>query len=95
MAIAPELIEYYEGLLEMFGTPGWKSFIEDHQEAMERLKDSAVFECSDNSSWQERRGQINKLMHLINYEQLIRFTYDDLENEDSFEVESVGYDPLH
>jgi hypothetical protein len=93
--LKPDIIEYYEGLLEMFTTPGWKSFIEDHEEAKDRLEATAVFECPDNTSWQERRGQINKLTHLINYEQLIRMTYDELENEASFEVESVGYDPLH
>jgi len=95
MAIKPELIEYYENLLEMFTTPGWKSFVADQEEARERLEQTAVFECPDNSAWQERRGQITKLIHFINYEQLIRMTYDDLEREDSFEVESQGYDPLH
>lgn len=94
--IKPELIEYYESLLEMFATPGWKTFIEDQEEARERLESTAVFDCPDNSSWQERRGQINKLVHTINYEQLIRMTYADIEKQDTFEVESEnGYDPLH
>lgn len=94
--IKPEIIAYYEDLLEMFITPGWKAFIQDQEEALDRLEKSAVFECPDNTSWQERRGQINKLIHLINYENLIRLTYDDLEREDVIEVESEhGYDPLH
>ena len=85
MALNREDQDYYEGLLEMFGTSGWRSFIEDHESALNTLRDSAYVDCADNNSWQERRGEINKLIHIMNYEGFIRTAYISIQGEDEME----------
>ena len=72
MAIEKSIQDYYEALLGMFASDGWGYFIEDHEEALDALMKTAHEQCKDNDSWQERRGQINKLTHLISYETFIK-----------------------
>ncbi|TFG49545.1 MAG: hypothetical protein E4H40_02825 [Candidatus Brocadiia bacterium] len=81
MAILKEDMDYYEALLEMFGSLGWKYFLEDHQGALDSLKDSAFMDCPDNNTWQERRGEIKKLTQIISYEPFIRASFDNIERE--------------
>lgn len=91
----PDTRDYYERLLEMFGTPGWKEFIKAQQEASRQLKDTAYIGCETNDKWQYCRGQIFTMENLIKFEDSIRNSYDSLEQEATLAVESDEYDPLH
>jgi len=87
--------DYYDELFDLFAHPGWKSFIQAQQDAFDYLETRARIDCTDNDSWQFRRGELDKLFRTINYEELIRNDYENLEMESSRIVESNEYDPLH
>lgn len=88
--------DYYEALIDMFATDGWKHFIQDQEDALEAMKDGAYIQCPDNDSWQVRRGEINSLAKLVNFEELIRYNLSEIEKDESEEQAPFNeYDPLH
>ena len=82
--------EYYDSLLDLFSTSGWKRFIEDQDQHLSILIDTAATDCADNTSWQNRRGQINELTHIVNYERFIRASIEQRENPQ----QDTSYDGL-
>lgn len=81
MAMNKETSDYYDSLFELFSTQGWKNFILDNQEALDSLIEHAHIQCHDNDSWQVRRGEISQLMRLVNYEDFIRASFKQIEQE--------------
>jgi len=82
-----ELQDYYESLLDLFATDGWKTFIVDQESAFEHLVFSASRDCLDNDSWQYRRGKMDTLSQLINFEEMIRNNYNNLEKDSEIEAQ--------
>jgi len=82
-----ELQDYYESLLDLFTTDGWKTFIVDQESAFEHLVFSASRDCLDNDSWQYRRGKMDTLSQLINFEEMIRNNYNNLEKDSEIEAQ--------
>jgi len=82
-----ELQVYYETLIDLFSSEGWKTFIVDQESAFEHLTFSAPRDCLDNDSWQYRRGKIDTLSQIINFEEMIRNSYDSLEKESEIEAQ--------
>ena len=74
----PELIKYYENLLELFNTEGWKQFQEDISDNMEILQD--ITTIPDEKQFWFRRGQIEAVSRILSYEQAIINSYEDFEN---------------
>ena len=71
--------EYYESLIDVFATPGWKYFISDLQLSLETISDNAYMECPTNDEWQKRRGEIDKLSQIIAFETYIKSSYESEE----------------
>jgi len=82
MASEIEINQYHDNLLDLFASKGWKSMLEDFTERLEFLIQTAATDCVDNTSWQIRRGQINELDKLVNYETFIRASIEAKEQPD-------------
>ena len=66
-----DLDHYYDSLRSMFSSEGWKYFIEDYKESYDSLKNISHMDCPTNDLWQVRRGQIQQLENIINFEEFI------------------------
>ena len=82
-----QLQDYYESLLDMFSRDGWKTFISDQEGAVEHLMYSASRDCPDNDSWQYRRGCMETLTKIINFEQIIKNSYQTLEKDQDIDAQ--------
>ena len=76
-----QLQDYYETLLDLFTRDGWKVFMADQEEAFQHLVITSSRDCPDNDSWQYRRGVMDTLSKVINFENSIRNGYHSLEKE--------------
>ncbi len=72
--------KYYEDLLDLFQTDGWKAFIQDYQESMAALIENSSTDCDTNDKWQFRRGELSQLHNVVNFERYIRTV---VQNNDS------------
>jgi hypothetical protein len=70
-----ELQDYYENLLDLFTTKGWKQFVEDISDNMELLQD--ITTISDEKQFWQRRGQLQAVTQILQYESSIKNSYDD------------------
>ena len=82
-----DLQDYYESLLGLFGAEGWQTFMADQEEAFQHLTLSAARDCSDNDAWQYRRGYLAALNQTITFEESIRNSYDNLEQEGAIDAQ--------
>mgnify|MGYP001244679459 CR=1 FL=1 len=73
-----ELTKYYNNLLTLFGTEGWKQFQEDISDNMEILQD--ITTIPDEKQFWFRRGQIEAVQRILNYEDAIVNSYEDFQN---------------
>ena len=64
-----------------------KTFIVDQESAFEHLVFSASRDCLDNDSWQYRRGKMDTLSQLINFEEMIRNNYNNLEKDSEIDAQ--------
>ena len=74
-----DLQEYYESLLELFSTPGWRFFIEDLEAQAPSLEQIRSIE-SEKDLWL-RKGQIDVLDRVLSYEETIKNSYEELTHE--------------
>lgn len=72
----PELERYYEDVLAIFTTPGWKSIVEDLTTLREKL--NSVRECSNLD---RAKGQVDILDHVLGLPLLFESAYKDLKEE--------------
>lgn len=85
-----DIQDYYEDMIEMFATKGWQTFIEQNEEQLDRLEKTAYADCANNDLWQERRGEIKRVLTIVNYEPLIRANFENVvENEKIAEQENL------
>lgn len=66
-----ETEQYYDDLLEMFNSDAWKTFNGDISSMYESLLGSSPTACDTNDQWQFRRGQLEILNYINNYEVLM------------------------
>ena len=78
-SIEPELQNYYDRYFELFSSDGWKQLIGE-LEYNASLIDS-VENTKDVDDMYFRKGQLNILNHLINFDSLIDNSYDELTQE--------------
>ena len=82
--MTPENQKYYDSLLDMFATDGWKEFNRDFSDSLRGLIDNSYNECHKSKDWHKRRGEIEQLTRLVNYENMIRQSLEQLEADDDF-----------
>ena len=75
-----ELQDYYENLLELFSTPGWKQFQEDIGDNLDLISD--ITTIPDEKQFWFRRGQIEAVRLILNYEDTIKNSYEDFVAEE-------------
>jgi len=75
-----DLQDYYENLLEMFTTAGWKQYVEDITDNQEMLQD--ITTIADEKQFWHRRGQLEAVTRILQYETSIKNSYEDF-TEDS------------
>ena len=76
-----ELQKYYEDLLTMFQTDGWKHLISDYTESLQSLQENSDYDCKTNDEWQFRRGEMQQLRNLIGFESFIRMSYEGMPHD--------------
>jgi hypothetical protein len=70
-----EIQNYYEDLLELFASAGWKHFIEDIESNKEILED--INTISDEKQFWFRRGQLEAVQRILGYQEAIVNSYED------------------
>jgi len=70
-----DLQDYYENLLDLFATKGWKQYVEDLSDNMEMLQD--ITTIPDEKQFWHRRGQLEAVTRILQYESSIKNSYDD------------------
>ena len=75
-----ELEKYYEDMLAMFRTNGWKVLMEDLKVNGQGINN--VEATKDDKDLYFRKGQLYVIATLLNLEEQIRDAYDNLGNED-------------
>lgn len=73
----------YEALLEMFNSDGWKHFQKEFKDVLEQMVEWAPDQCPTNDDWQFRRGAIAQLRIVTGYEQFIRLSLAQEEEDAS------------
>jgi uncharacterized protein with HEPN domain len=63
----------------LFTTPGWKQYIEDISDNMEMLQDITTIQ--DEKQFWHRRGQLEAVSRIIQYESSIKNSYEDFEKD--------------
>ena len=74
-----ELQDYYENLLDLFATKGWKQYIEDISDNKEILED--ITTIHDEKQFWFRRGQLEAIQRVLAYESTIKNSYEDFERD--------------
>ena len=74
-----ELQDYYETLLDLFASKGWKQYIEDISDNMELLQD--ITTIPDEKQFWFRRGQWEAIHRILSYESTIKDSYEDFERD--------------
>lgn len=74
-----KLKEYYESLLSLFTTDGWKQFQEDMTNSYDNLKDIQSINTAEEF-WL-RKGQVSILSFIAGYEDAARAAYEELSDE--------------
>ena len=75
------LQEYYEAMIEMFASPGWKFLTEDLQRVYDASYTIEGIETMEQLTF--RRGQIDILKTIVAQPAVVRAAYDVLLEEDS------------
>lgn len=76
-----ELRKYYEDLLETFATPGWKHFMEDMVKDLSDV--DSIKSISNEQELFYRKGQMQVLNGVLNYESLARKGLEELDEDNS------------
>lgn len=72
-----ELQHYFESLVDMFASDGWKMFIEDAKATRETLAN--IYTIPDGDTLFFRRGELSTVDRIINFEETIRNAFEDFE----------------
>jgi hypothetical protein len=75
MSMTPELEKYYEDYFDLFITNGWKQFISDISANLEAFDIRSIEEFGD---LRYSQGQIKVIDQILNWETLIRNTYEEI-----------------
>ena len=74
----PELETYYNNYFDIFNTEGWKQLLEDFKSNANII--NSVEATKDVDDMFFRKGQLNVLSHLINFEAITTNSFEDAQN---------------
>jgi len=72
--------KYYECYFDLFNNPGWKQLIEELQH--NALVINSVEATKDSNDLYVRKGQLNVLAYLINFESATNNNYEEFTSDD-------------
>lgn len=73
-----ETQEYFENQFEMFGTPGWKDFIEKAQEIVDAYNNIRIPKSGEELA--KYQGFVEMLDWLLGWEELVNQTFKQYED---------------
>lgn len=74
----PETETYYNNYFDIFNTDGWKQLLEDFKSNANII--NSVEATKDVDDMFFRKGQLNVLAHLINFEAITVNSFEDAQN---------------
>ena len=74
----PETETYYNNYFDIFNTDGWKQLLEDFKS--NAIIINSVEATKDVDDMFFRKGQLNVLAHLINFEAITVNSFEDAQN---------------
>lgn len=84
--MTPQEEQKFSALREMFNSKGWEYYLNDIEENIQYLRNTAVASCPDNDSWQQRRGAVSKLEEVQNYQAMMEAIEAQAEEEEDASV---------
>ena len=79
-SIDQETEQYYNKYFDLFNTPGWKQLIEELQQ--NALVINSVEATKDQNDLYVRKGQLNVLAYILNFENTTNNNYEELTADD-------------
>ena len=79
-SIDKEVEEYYNKYFDLFATDGWKQLIEELRQ--NALAINSVEATKDSDDLYIRKGQLNVLAYLLNFESTVNNNFEELQKED-------------
>ena len=79
-SIDKETEEYYNKYLDLFTNDGWKQLIEELRQ--NALAINSVEATKDSDDLYIRKGQLNVLAYLLNFESTVNNNFEELQKED-------------
>ena len=79
-SIDKETEEYYNKYFDLFTTDGWKQLIEELRQ--NALAINSVEATKDSDDLYIRKGQLNVLAYLLNFESTVNNNFEELQKED-------------
>lgn len=74
-----ETEEYYNKYFDLFGNDGWKQLIEELKQ--NALSINSVEATKDANDLYVRKGQLNVLAYLLNFESTLNTNFEELQKE--------------
>jgi len=75
-----ETEQYYNKYFDLFNNPGWKQLIEELQK--NALVINSVEATKDENDLYVRKGQLNVLAYILNFETTTNTNYEELVSDD-------------
>jgi hypothetical protein len=79
-SIDKETEEYYNKYFDLFYNDGWKQLIEELTQNAEAI--NSVEATKDGNDLYIRKGQLNVLAYMLNFESTVNTNFDELQKED-------------
>ena len=79
-SIDQETEQYYNKYFDLFRTPGWKQLIEELKQ--NALVINSVEATKDKNDLYVRKGQLNVLAYILNFETTTNNNYEELTSDD-------------
>lgn len=79
-SIDQETEQYYNKYFDLFNNPGWKQLIEELKQ--NALVINSVEATKDSNDLYVRKGQLNVLAYLINFEAATNNNYEEFTSDD-------------
>jgi hypothetical protein len=76
-----ELLVYFETYMDLFLTDGWKQFKEEFDESFKDL--NRLETLNDEKQFMFRKGQLEVLHRLVNFEYAIKGAFEEYNNAKS------------
>lgn len=94
--IDPATQQYFDTYFDLFTQPGWQKFMEELKTSLANDQSTAVARCNTDQLWFEERGMQMKTARILNFENMLRQSYEELiaePEEDIIEDSETEYSP--